>query len=53
MERVNNTFFILWYLSCTCHSQQTIFWLENMKGRDHSEDLGIGERITLDWILEK
>jgi hypothetical protein len=30
----------------------TKFWSENLKGRDHSEDLGIGERI-LGHILEK
>jgi hypothetical protein len=29
----------------------TIFWLENLKGRDHLEDLGIDERIILEWIL--
>jgi hypothetical protein len=27
--------------------------LENLKGRDHSEYVGIDERITLEWILEK
>jgi hypothetical protein len=32
---------------CTLH--QII--LENLKGRDHSEDLGVGGRI-LEWILE-
>jgi hypothetical protein len=25
--------------------------LENMKGRDKSEDLGVDGRITLEWIL--
>jgi hypothetical protein len=29
----------------------TIFWFENLKGRDHSEDLGVGEKILLQWIL--
>jgi len=28
------------------------FWSENLKGRDHLEDLGIGERIILEWILK-
>jgi hypothetical protein len=29
------------------------FWVENLKGRDHSEDLGIGRKITFEWILGK
>jgi hypothetical protein len=29
------------------------FWLENTKGRGHSEDLGGDRRIILEWILEK
>jgi hypothetical protein len=29
------------------------FWLENLKGRDHSEDLGIDRKIILEWILKK
>jgi hypothetical protein len=27
--------------------------LENLKGRDYSEDLGIDGRIVLEWILGK
>jgi hypothetical protein len=27
----------------------TIFWYENLKGRDHVEDLGVNERIILEW----
>jgi hypothetical protein len=30
-----------------------IFWLENLKGRDHSEDLGVDGRIMLELILGK
>jgi hypothetical protein len=29
------------------------FWSENLKGRDHSEDLGVDREIILEWILEK
>jgi hypothetical protein len=31
----------------------TKFWLENLKGKDHSEDLGIEGKIILEWILGK
>jgi hypothetical protein len=30
-----------------------IFWLENLKGRNHLEDLGVDGRIILGWILGK
>jgi hypothetical protein len=29
------------------------FWSENLKGRDHSADLDVDERITSEWILER
>jgi hypothetical protein len=29
------------------------FWLENLKGRDNMEDLGIDETIILEWISGK
>jgi hypothetical protein len=31
----------------------TVFWLENVKGRDHFEDFGIGRKIILHWTLRK
>jgi len=31
----------------------TVFWLENLKGRDHSEDLAVDGRIILELILGK
>jgi hypothetical protein len=27
--------------------------LENLKGQDHLEDLGIDEKLILEWILKK
>jgi hypothetical protein len=32
---------------------RTKFWLGNLKGRDHSEELGVGGEIILKWILGK
>jgi len=32
---------------------EIIFWLVNLKERDHSEDLGVDGRIILDCILQK
>jgi hypothetical protein len=29
------------------------FWSENLKGSDHSEDLGVDGKIILEWILGK
>jgi hypothetical protein len=31
----------------------TVFWLQSLKGRDHSEDLGVDGRIILEWILRE
>jgi hypothetical protein len=31
----------------------TNFWLENLKVRKHSEDLGVDGRIVLRWMLKK
>jgi len=28
-------------------------WYEYLKRRDHSEDLGVGGRMVLEWILRK
>jgi len=30
-----------------------IFWLENLKERDHAEDLDVDRKIILEWILGK
>jgi hypothetical protein len=29
------------------------FWLENLKGGDQPEELGVDEKIILEWILVK
>jgi hypothetical protein len=29
------------------------FWSENLKGRDHVEDLGVVGKVILEWILGK
>jgi hypothetical protein len=29
----------------------TNFWAVNLKGRDHSEELGVDGMIILEWIL--
>jgi hypothetical protein len=31
----------------------TVFCLENLNGRGHFEDLGVGGKIILEWILVK
>jgi len=31
----------------------TKFWSENLEGRVHLEDLGIGGKVVLEWILWK
>jgi hypothetical protein len=28
----------------------TMFWLENLKGRHHLDDLGVGGKIMLKWL---
>jgi hypothetical protein len=30
-----------------------IFWSENLKGRDHSEDIDVDGKIILEWIFGK
>jgi hypothetical protein len=30
-----------------------IFWLENLKGRYYWEDLGVADKIILEWMLRK
>jgi len=31
----------------------TVFWLQNLKGGDHSKDLGVDGKIILEWVLGK
>jgi hypothetical protein len=35
-------------MRCEMH---TILWLENLKRRGYSEDMGVDGRIILEWIL--
>jgi hypothetical protein len=41
--------------ACSSHGEMrnTIFWLENLKGRDHLEDLDVDGKIILEWISGK
>jgi hypothetical protein len=33
--------------------RNTVFWLENLKERDHLEDLGVDRKILLECVLGK
>jgi hypothetical protein len=33
----------------TPHEEDTQFWLENLKERDHTQDLGVDKKIILKW----
>jgi hypothetical protein len=41
--------------ACSRHEKvaKCIHWLKIVNGRDKLEDLGVDERIILEWILEK
>jgi len=41
------------HVACMVEMRKTKFWLENLKGRDHSEDLGTDGKMLLEWILGK
>jgi len=55
--RVNKSMWMRW----TGHAarvgetgkKHTLFWLENLKGNDHSENQSIDGKIILEWILCK
>jgi hypothetical protein len=32
---------------------RTKLWSENVKGRDHSENLGVDGRVVFKWILSE
>jgi hypothetical protein len=33
--------------------RNTLFWLDKLKERNHSKELGVNKRIILEWILGK
>jgi hypothetical protein len=39
--------------ACSTHEMKNEFihWLENLKGRDHLEDLGVDGKAMLEWVL--
>jgi hypothetical protein len=39
--------------ACGRGEMHTTFWLKNLKGKDHSEDLGVGGKIILERIFGK
>jgi len=41
---------IFWYYT-SIWEMCTKLWLENLKGKAHSEDLGVDGRVILEWIL--
>jgi hypothetical protein len=34
-------------------NMHALFWLENLNGRDHSEELGVEVKTVLEWMLGK
>jgi len=41
------------HVACMGKVTHTKFWSENLKGRGHSEDLGVDEKLMLEWMLGK
>jgi hypothetical protein len=42
------------HVSCMeARDVHTIFWLENLKGNDHSQDLGVDGKMIFEKILGK
>jgi len=46
---------LLNFCACSTHGRDgemhTVFWSEKLKGRDHSQDVGVDGKITLEWML--
>jgi hypothetical protein len=49
MKNVNGWTFYLRSIT----EMHAMFWLENLKGRDHFKDLGVDGKVILEWILRK
>jgi hypothetical protein len=45
--------YIVTYLTWVRRKMHSEIWSDNLKRRDHSEDIGIDGRILLEWILGK
>jgi hypothetical protein len=54
-EILEGNMFIVYCLECIhlYYILYTVFWLENLKGRDHLEALGVDGRVIFKWILGK
>jgi hypothetical protein len=41
------------HVACMREVRNTVFWLENLYGRDHFQGLGVNGNVILKWTLGK